>query len=524
MVFSEDGNLTRVPVGTHYRVWWFWLPLILGGFGLLVAAALLPVSRPLGVAAGLVSVGLGAWAVVSAVVIRRGRRWLEDDGTIIRVIDREGTVEFTDEQVTDLALFRVSHHAGGRLVAVSRELRLWIEIPHGQRQLRLVNRMAPHSRDPLEELISRLCERLAEKAVDRLARGKGIEGDGWRLEGSTLRVTAGKQEALLATDSVAAVETIGQQVRVWREGIPRAVVHLPLAGRNTWMLERLLSVAPDSTAPADRPAKQPPPANPLGRILFERVTGPTVSVLFATVGLVLTAVGLMTMFLSIRAAQPFGVFVGVLLGIIGVMLLIVAWRVRRMRFCCYEHGLERITLTGRQVLSFTDVDVFSFESRRNFSHGRYAGTTYTLVFADRSREQGRGIFLSTTVHNTDEELEMLRDRVAEQIARRMAATFARTKGVQWTPELWFHADVLEFSRPRRLLTRPKLTVVPYDAVTDFEARDGMFHLWTNYQERAVISVKTSSANFYPGLIVLEGLVQAHAQRSVEQWSPSTTMG
>ena len=52
----------------------------------------------------------------------------------------------------------------------------------------------------------------------------------------------------------------------------------------------------------------------------------------------------------------------------------------------------------------------------------------------------------------------------------------------------------------------------------------MFHLWTNYQERAVISVKTSSANFYPGLIVLEGLVKAHARETVEQWSPSTTMG
>ncbi len=522
--FSENSNLVRVPVGTHYRVWWFWLPLILGGFGLLVAAVLLPVARPLGIAAGLLAAGLGTWAVVSAVVIRRGRRWLEDDVAAIRIIGREGTLEFTDEEVTDLALFHVPHHAGGRLVAVSRELRLWIEMPHGEQQLRLVNRMAPHSRDPLEELIGRLCEQLTQRAVDRLARRKSVDGDGWRLEGSTLCVTNGQEEASLATDTVAAVETIGQEIRVWREGTPRAVIRLPLSGRNTWMLERLLSVRSASVARADRSAKPSPPASPLGRILFERVTGPTVSVLFAMVGLVLTVVGLMTLFLSIRAGQPFGGLVGVLLDIIGALLLVVAWRARRMRFNCYEHGLERITLTGRQVLRFSEVDVFSFESRRNFSHGRYAGTTYTLVFADRSREQGRGLFFSTTVHNTDEELEMLRDRVAEQIARRMAATFARTRRVQWTPELWFHDDVLEFSRPRRLLARPKLTVVPYDAVTDFEARDGMFHLWTNYQERAVISVKTSSANFYPGLIVLEGLVKAHVREPVDEWSPSTTMG
>jgi hypothetical protein len=137
-----------------------------------------------------------------------------------------------------------------------------------------------------------------------------------------------------------------------------------------------------------------------------------------------------------------------------------------------------------------------------------------LVFADRSREQGRGIFFSTTVHNTDDELELLRDRVSGPIARRMAAAFARAKRVQWTPDLWLHEDVLEFTRPRRLFSAPKLAVVPYDAITDFEIRDGLFHVWTNYQERAVISVKTSSANFFPGLIVLEGLINAHVREPV----------
>jgi hypothetical protein len=212
-----------------------------------------------------------------------------------------------------------------------------------------------------------------------------------------------------------------------------------------------------------------------------------------------------------------------LLGVIGIICLIGGVRVRRIRFCCHEHGLERVTLTGRQVLKFSEIDVFSFESRRNHSHGRYSGTTYTLVFADRSREQGRGIFFSTTVHNTDEELELLRDRVSERIARRMAAAYARVNRVQWTAEMWFHEDVLEFSCPRRLFFAPKLTVVPYDAVTDFDVRDGRFFLWTNYQERAVVSVKTSSANFYPGLIVLEGLVNASVREPAEDWSPSASM-
>src|SRR5690606_2770238 len=130
---------------------------------------------------------------------------------------------------------------------------------------------------------------------------------------------------------------------------------------------------------------------------------------------------------------------------------------------------------------------------------------------------------STTVRNTDEELELLRERVAEGIARKMAAAFARSRRVQWTAELWFHEDVLEFSRPRRFLSRPKLAVVPYDTINDFEIRDGRFYIWTNYQERAVVNIRTSSPNFYPGVIVLEGLVNAHARNLSDEWSPSATL-
>ena len=163
------------------------------------------------------------------------------------------------------------------------------------------------------------------------------------------------------------------------------------------------------------------------------------------------------------------------------------------------------------MLRFDEIDVFSFERRRNQSQGRYTGTTYTLVFADRSREQGQGIFYSTTVRNSDEELDDLRDRVAQIIARRMAQTFAAHQSVQWTPEIWFRGDALEYSRQRRLFVPSKVAVIPYDTITDFEIRDGLFYIWTCYQERAVLTINAGGPNFYAGLILLEGLV--HSQRS-----------
>jgi hypothetical protein len=115
------------------------------------------------------------------------------------------------------------------------------------------------------------------------------------------------------------------------------------------------------------------------------------------------------------------------------------------------------------------------------------------------------------VRNTDEELDDLRDRLSQIIARRMAQTFAAHHSVQWTPEVWFREDLLEYSRPRRLFVPAKLAFIPYDTITDFEVRDGMFYLWTSYQERAVLTINAGAPNFYPGQILLEGLVRSRQQ-------------
>ena len=53
----------------------------------------------------------------------------------------------------------------------------------------------------------------------------------------------------------------------------------------------------------------------------------------------------------------------------------------------------------------------------------------------------------------------------------------------------------------------KVVVIPYDTITDYELRDGLLHVWTSYQDRAVLSINSGAPNFYPGLILLEGLAQ-----------------
>ena len=513
-----------IPVGTHYRVWWFWLPLLFGCLTLLGAAVLLPIFPTIGFAGFVVCSACLLSAAVAAFFIEKGKRWVQLSDDSFRLSDRHVQAVIHDDQVTDLALYREPHHGAGKLLSETRRLSLWINTEAGPQRVKLSSRMAPQSADPLQPLIDRLCRRLLDQSQRELAAREPVDGDGWSLDHTQLRIHTRQGRMTLPLEDLTAVEAIGNELRLWQLDDPHAVAQLATSGRNGWMLEPLLaprihetqrprSVAtpPNGSESADESPDRSTSPSPLGRILFERSSGSSATVLFGAFGLALLFVGGVGLWIGISGKDPvLGAAGGLLLLLSGVCFA-AGVRVRRVRFRCHEHGLERITMTSQKLLRFDEIDVFSFERRRNQSQGRYTGTTYTLVFADRSREQGRGIFYSTTVRNTDEELDDLRDRLAHVIARRMAQTFAAHHSVQWTPEVWFRDDVLEYSRPRRMFVPAKAAFIPYDTITDFEVRDGLCYIWTCYQERAVLTVNAGAPNFYPGQILLEGLVRSRRQ-------------
>jgi hypothetical protein len=513
----------RISVGTHYRVWWFWLPIIVGGLAGLLGVVLLPIAP---VSGGIVCIGALLCLVMAAgagAYIARGRRWVELSEDSIRLSARNVEVVIADEQVTDLAINRQPHHGAGKLLAETRQLLLWIESESGPQRIRLSSRLAPGGLDPLQPLINRLCHRLGEEAARKLAARESIDGDGWSLDATRLHMETRRQSTTLPVTEISAVEVIGSEVRIWQSLNPYSVARVPISGRNGWLLDKLLkqrlqgrrTSRPDRKYDNEAPLVPESPASfsALGRILFERTPGSGPTILFGVMGLLLGVVGAIVLWSAIQSRDPVVSAGGGLLILLSGLCFFGGIRLRRVRFRCYERGIERISMTSRRVLPFEEIDVFSFECRRNQSHGRYTGTTYTLVFADRSREQGRGIFYSTTVRNLDEELDDLRERVSQVIARRMAQTFAAHHSVQWTPEVWFRRDSLEYIRRKRLFVPTRVLVIPYDTITDFELRDGLLHIWTSYQDRAVLSLSSSTPNLYPGLIVLEGVARAWRQRA-----------
>jgi hypothetical protein len=509
-----------MPIGSHYRTWRFWGPLMLGLLAGGGALATLRRRPRLAARLGLVSLGFLLTAGLAGWFIARRRRWVEILPESFRILSGDTVREIGDERVRALAVHRVPHHSNGRLISETRTVRLWLDNESGPEQLTLSNRLTVGAYDPLIPLIDRLSDRLTSAALVALRGQESVCGDNWQLTRDHLAVATNGQQLRIPLSEIAVAERIGPVIRVWREGDPKPCASIPESGKNAWLLGRLL----DGHRKGDLadPEAGGPSSFGLGRVLFERAPRASSAWLVGTVGGVLVVLAGLMGWSAVRAADPAAGAVSLMFAVLGGAALFASRRVRQSRFRCYERGVERTTLTGRQVLHHDAIDVFSFESRRNHSHARYTGTTYTLVFADRSREQGRGLFYSTTVQHVDHELEDLRDRVAAVIARRMAQTYARVGSFQWTDELWLQEESLDRSRGPRWF-RPRQTIsVPYEAITQFEIRDGRFYVWTNYQERAVISARTAAPNFFPGLIVLQGLLKSHQRSSREDRLPSTS--
>jgi hypothetical protein len=197
---------------------------------------------------------------------------------------------------------------------------------------------------------------------------------------------------------------------------------------------------------------------------------------------------------------------GISLGFPAVMVLSLGKRMADVVFRIWEHGLEKRGVSGRQELTLGEIDVMLFDASRQRSYGRYVGTLYTLTFASRT-DSGKSIFYTETTKTEDRQLLELRDRVAGEIARRMAQEFALTGIVRWTPELTLTSEGIDF-RPQRVYGwGRKPVVLGYREIYDFDLEEHWFHLWSIAEERAVIKVSTASPNFYAGLILLEKLVE-----------------
>lgn len=415
---------------------------------------------------------------------------------------RGGETSWLDRQVSALACVRIPTFYSGRITSEQRQLSLWIDGGPVPTRMTATNQLAPGAPDPLQPLVDRLSQRLLEQGQDALRRHIPVSGERWHWDGQFLDYEGeGGRPGRVSIDEISSLESLSGRLRIWKSNEPLPFFTVPLKLRNAWLLRELLDAAL-----TERGGRVPTTEmkNGLGRLLFERHPTRLFGWLIGGVGVAMLAVAAILITSgAIRGRWPASL-IGIALIPAAGLVMLAGRRLARSVLRCYELGLRKNGFSGTTELRFDEVDVFSFDARRQYSHGKYTGTAVTLILATHARPSA-GIFHTETVPHINDELEELCERVAEHIARRMARAYAIRRLVQWTPELWFEETGLRYTR-QSFWRRHAPRLIPYDSILEYEVDQEWLHIWTNDQERAAVKVRTSAPNFHPGLIVLEGLI------------------
>lgn len=475
----------RILVRGSFKTWLLWVPVVLAaaaaGLGYWVADNDWLVLQRFLIASGVFL----AAALIVAVVLFRRRRWLEitEDGFV--VIDRGGPRRFTDEQVNEMAVYWRYNYSEGVLKSSTCFLSLWLEGTRGTERVDMNSTCGTDEESPAGILVERLTARLYEKAADALNRGRALEGDGWKLEREGFTVIRKPRPELIPFSDVGATGVFDDHLCIWKKGEEEPAVKIPPTSKNYGILQLLLN---DFVTGEEETGELPP--GYLGRVLFDRKSSPWVYWLLCLAGL--GGGGLLI-------AEGYQVW-GVVVILLGVLFAFVARRARRTAFRCHEYGVEQVGLFGGNKVLYADIRSFTYGATRVFVNGVYRGTDLVMRF-DPLPGKGRAIHYTESVHGRDDELDNLREHISNVIARRMLAELGEGRPVQWTSNMRFLPEGIEY-QPKGFIGRKEPIVIPYGEVANFDIVQGNFVLHREGQEKPAISEAVAQPNFFPGFRLL----------------------
>ncbi len=469
------------------------------GLGLVAFAAVLWLQlRDGGWAVVAAGAGLAVLGVNDAVAIvrLRARRWVEDTGSGLRVIEPGADYAVADDQVTDLKLVHVRRHSAGELKRVDRRLTLWVEGRPGP--ITMQNRIPAGGADPLAGLIDRLIENLKTRTAEKLLGGQPLESEDWRLERHQLSV---RERGQWRTVSFSDLETVGLfsgKWCLWRKGQDEPFARIDPGSRNAPILAVLVgewtSHKEEAAKAGAGPNGDSPPQSPagagLGRVLFERHWRLPRAVMAVLAAALLGVGAFLALDSEARGA-------GILLLAGGAIPAALAWYGPFTTFRCHELGVARRTRRRQAVMRYADMTEFTYQATRHFVNGSYTGTSLAMKFRSPRGE----INYSANAKVPDEDLDELRDHIAKVIASRMVRQLAAGEAVPWTGDLVLLPQGLQF-RPGGFLGRKPPEVLPYERIRGFDMQQGVFFVWSQESEKPVIRQPVSAPNFFPGFYAL----------------------
>jgi hypothetical protein len=487
----------RTRLGKSYAGWGIVLPVIMALlFGVPVAFALAygTVREPwvayllLGFAAFFILM-----AIVVGITISRTRMWLEitDDGFVIT--DGKGVHRHKDEDVCGMANWKRDKFSGGILKSTTQYLRLWFDAGGMQEQSGLMMHKAKVGREePLAKLRDRVFPKLVQRSKADLEAGKTITGDGWELRRNEFYLSLPRQTESVAVDHIGAAGSWGNQLCVWKKGQDQPFVRFSPDCRNYHLLGAMLD-----HLVSGRTDTEQRPAGSLGRVLFQRHRTNWLSVLIV--------IGSIAGALALAAGLEVYIPAAVLI-VGGLIAAFIVGKTHPCSFQCHERGVHHVGVFGEKLIRYDEVASFSYGATRQFVNGVYSGTFLNLAFVRDPGLGGGSIMFSEKVSGQDEDLDKLRDHISGVIAARMAGDFSQGRSVQWTRNLRFVPDGLEYS-PAGLFGRKAMVHVPFADMGGFYLHDGKFHLKGGPEGKVLIVEQVSEPNFFPGFAML-GLILA----------------
>jgi hypothetical protein len=492
---EDDVMQKRFLIDGSLKSNWFTVPFALAiialGIAIFMKLPLEPRDYPgyLIVTFGI-AVFFACVSAVSALRIVAKRRWLEVENDGFAIVNKGARKTYSDKDVMSLAHFVTRNYFNGKFTAITHSLTLWLPGQSGFETVSMNCRAKVGKLDEFGQFVDRVWTALVTRMKAYMDEGKPVVGEGWKLDKNALTARSAEgEELVIPMADIAAVNTVDQNVCVWRKGEDLPCWKVKQKTVNASMLNKLL----DDIIQA-RGAYQEPG---LGRILFERkimtLTASIICYLLVLVGFIF-AVGLS--FITLMIGIPIGI--GSLAG--GV----ATWICRKDVLRCHSRAVFLRRWGRERHLMYEDVGSFSYSATRMYHNGIYTGTTLSMKFLPRNPATAKKISYSTTLSVIDDGLELLREHVSGVIAAQMGKLLAQDGSVPWTQNMRFLRDGLEY-RATGFVRRSDPKVVPYTEITNFTVQDGTFHLWIKGSEKSVMHEAMSVMNFFPGYALLASM-------------------
>lgn len=188
--------------------------------------------------------------------------------------------------------------------------------------------------------------------------------------------------------------------------------------------------------------------------------------------------------------------IGIVVIPLACLLAGYCWLSLQTELHCYELGIVKKNPLGTVMLRFDELEAMTFSKKVLRHDGATGAYSYRMQFYPLPSCGKKSIALSTSDTIDQQELEAIRDYIADFIAERMLAELEKSGSQPWTPLMRIKREGLECQ------TRSGWQFVPWSNLRLEIEGEGFLKVYDIAHHGMLVGVGDICENFYPGLLVV----------------------